>query len=160
MKRLLTLLAFSLSIACFAQAPKMKKDAPPPNPYDSTIAKRLGADDYGMKKYVIGFLIAGKMQIEDSTMMSKLLVLHLKNIQKLAADGKLVVAGPFTDGGTMEGIFIFNVTTIDEAKKLAETDPAVKAGVFEMEYHTWYGSAALMDVNTTHNKIQKKKFIE
>jgi hypothetical protein len=47
------------------------------------------------------------------------------------------------------------VTTIEEAKNLVATDPAVKAGIFDMELHPWYGSAALMQVGTLHRSIQK-----
>jgi hypothetical protein len=62
------------------------------------------------------------------------------------------------DKGELRGIYIFNVETVEAARKLTETDPAVKAGRLEMELHPWYGSAALMEVNETHNKIQKKEF--
>jgi hypothetical protein len=40
---------------------------------------------------------------------------------------KLVVAGPFGDNGELRGIFVFKVASLDEAKVLAETDPAVRA---------------------------------
>jgi hypothetical protein len=64
------------------------------------------------------------------------------------------------DDGEMRGIYIFNVTTIEEAKKLTETDPAIQAGRLEMELHPWYGSAALMEVNNLHNRLQKKDITE
>jgi uncharacterized protein YciI len=73
----------------------------------------------------------------------------------LAKEDKLLLAGPFLDKGDLAGIFIFNVTTIEEAKNLVATDPAVKAGIFDMELHPWYGSAALMQVGTLHRSIQK-----
>jgi uncharacterized protein YciI len=66
-----------------------------------------------------------------------------------------VVAGPFLDNGNFAGIYIFNVKTVEEARALTASDPAIKAGVFEMELHPWYGSAALMQVVPTHAKLQK-----
>jgi hypothetical protein len=36
------------------------------NTYDSVLAKKLGADDYGMKKFVIAFLKTGLVEIKDS----------------------------------------------------------------------------------------------
>ncbi len=54
------------------------------------------------------------------------------------------------------GLFIFNVATVEEARKLVETDPAVKAGVFIAELTPWYGSAALMATPEIHKKISQK----
>lgn len=125
--------------------------------YDSTLAARLGADDYGMKKYVMAFLKAGPNQNQDSAAAAQLQRAHLDNIFRLADEGKLAVAGPFLDGGDLKGVYIFNVSTIEEAKALTETDPAIKAGRFVMELHPWYGSAATMMVNDWHKKVQKKK---
>jgi hypothetical protein len=52
------------------------------------------------------------------------------------------------DGGEVRGIYIFDVQTIEEARKLTASDPAVKAGTLVMELHPWYGSAALKDLNS------------
>lgn len=108
-------------------------------PYDSSLAKRLGADEYGMKEYVIAFLKSGPVKIRDSAQRAELQRRHLKNILRLAAEGSLIVAGPFLDDQTIRGIFIFNVKTVEEARVLAETDPAVKAGTLVLELHPWYG---------------------
>ena len=56
----------------------------------------------------------------------KLHIAHLKNITRLAKEGKPVVAGSFLDDGDIRGIYIFDVETIEEAKALTETDPAIK----------------------------------
>lgn len=124
--------------------------------YDSVLAKKLGADQYGMKHYVMAFLKAGPNQITDSLKRIELQKAHLKNIIRLANEGKLIVAGPFLDDQPMEGIFIFNVQTIGEAKALTNTDPAVQSGELIMELRPWYGSAALIETTALHQKIQKK----
>ncbi len=77
---------------------------------------------------------------------------------QLAADGKLVVAGPFADGGDKRGLFIFNVTTIDEAKALVETDPVITSGMMVYELTKWYGSAALPELAPIEKRIAKKNF--
>ena len=122
--------------------------------YDSVLAKKWGADEYGMKQYVLAFLKKGSKTV-DSSQRNELLQGHLKNIGRLAKEGKLLLAGPFLDKGDLAGIFIFNVTTIEEAKNLVATDPAVKAGLFAIELHPWYGSAALMEVGNLHRSVQK-----
>jgi uncharacterized protein YciI len=143
------------SFNCFGQS--MHKDS---SRFDARLAQKLGADEYGMKKYVMVFLKAGPNRLKDSVARAKLQNAHLKNILRLAAEGKLIVAGPFLDEQEIEGIFIFNVSTIEEAKKLAESDPAVKAGSLIMELHPWYGSAALIETFEIHKKIEKKSAAE
>lgn len=123
--------------------------------YNKQLADSLKADEYGMKTYVMAFLKRGPNRNQDSATAAQLQKAHLENIQRMANDGKLIVAGPFLDKGDVRGIYIFDVTTIEEARKLTETDPAIKAGRLEMELHLWYGSAALMLVNNIHNQIAK-----
>jgi uncharacterized protein YciI len=126
--------------------------------YDSLLAKKYGADDYGMKKYIMAFLKSGKTELSDKAERDRLQGEHMKNIIRMAEDGKLLIAGPFMDNQIVRGIYIFDVSTVEEARELTSTDPAIKAGVLEMELHPWYGSAALMEVNEIHKKIQKKSF--
>ena len=128
--------------------------------YDSVLAKKLGADAYGMKRYVMAFLKTGPTEIKDSAARAQLQMAHLKNIMRLANEGKLIVAGPFLDGQELQGIFIFNVETIEEAKQLTNSDPAVKAGELIMELHPWYGSAALVQTAEMHKKVQKKSITD
>ena len=125
--------------------------------YDSVLAKKTGSDEYGMKKYVLALLKKGTANITDPAKVKELLSGHMSNMGKLAADGKLVLAGPMMDDTGLEGIFVFNVKTVAEAELLGQTDPAVKAGLFSIEYHPWYASAALMEVVGIHKTLQKKK---
>ena len=128
--------------------------------YDSLKAKKYGADKYGMKKYVMAFLKKGPNRNLDSAQSAKLQMAHLKNIIRMANEGKLVLAGPFLDDGNLRGIYIFNFSTIEEAKKLAESDPAIKAGSLTMELKEWYGSAALMEVNKIHKSLSKVEIVK
>lgn len=61
----------------------------------------------------------------------KLMEGHMANIERLAKEGKLVVAGPFEGGG---GIFVLKTNSVEEAKSWLTTDPAVKAERWRMEY--------------------------
>lgn len=123
--------------------------------FDSVLAQKLGADDYGMRQYVMAFLKRGPNRSQDSTEAAMLQRAHLDNIGRLAEEGKLALAGPFLDNGDLRGIYIFNVKTIEEAEELTKSDPAIQQGRLVMELHPWYGSAGLMQVNEIHNKIAK-----
>lgn len=125
--------------------------------YDSLLAQRLGADEYGMKTYVMAFLKAGPNRSKNPEEAAKLQRAHLDNIKRLAEEGKLVLAGPFGDDGEIRGIYVFDVSTVEEAKALTETDPAIQAGSLVMELHPWYGSAALVELNKLHPKVAKKE---
>lgn len=150
MKKAISIICMSFMLSLAVSAQKAT--------YDSTLAKSLKADDYGMKTYVFVMLKTGSNKSTDKVAQAKAFEGHMKNIQKMAADGLLAVAGPFDKGGDHRGIFILNVPTIEEAQKLLEGDAAIKEKYLEPELILWYGSAALMEVPKTHEKIQKKSF--
>lgn len=126
--------------------------------YDKALAEKLGGDEYGMKNYVFAILKTGPAKVEDKEERNRLFRGHMDNINRLADQGKLVVAGPFgKNDKNYRGLFILNVATVEEAKTLVDTDPAVKAGMFEVELILWYGSAALGEYINTHEKIEKFK---
>lgn len=58
---------------------------------------------------------------------------HIAHIYKLGADGTGMAAGPFTDGGEIQGIIMMKAASPEEAREIEAADPAVKAGVFTME---------------------------
>ncbi len=94
--------------------------------YDSTLAKSLKADERGMKMYVMVLLKTGS--VLSSPKQDSIFGGHMKNIKRLADEKKLVVAGPFEKNDLKyRGIFIFDSSSIEDTKKLVETDPAVIA---------------------------------
>ena len=127
--------------------------------FDPDLAKRLGADERGMRMYVMCILKTGPKDAEIKGDERKAIFAgHFENIGRLADEGKLAVAGPFgkNDKG-YRGLYIFNVATIEEAEKLVVLDPAVKSGVFVYELTPWYGTAAMMVVSDTHKRIEKPR---
>ena len=124
--------------------------------YDKVLADSLGGDDYGMKMYILVILKTGPNTIADKTVLDSLFKGHMENIGHLAANGKLIVAGPLgKNDKTYRGIFILNVKTIEEANTLLETDPTIKNKVLAAELFNWYGSAALPTYLPNHRKIEK-----
>lgn len=70
----------------------------------------------------------------------------------------LLAAGRFgKNDKNYRGLYIFNVSTVEDAEKLVELDPAVKSGVFVPDLTPWYGSAAMLTVTETHQRLQKPK---
>ena len=102
------------------------------------------APKYEMTTYVVGLLYRGPKSTRESTPETqKIQQGHMANIGKMAAAGKLAVAGPFSDDGDLRGIFIFQNTTIDEARAMCEQDPAVQAGRLRFELHPWFAAKGL-----------------
>jgi len=128
-----------------------------PSGYDPALADKLGADDHGMKQYVFAFLKSGPTRSQTDEEAERLQRAHLDNINRLAEEGKLVLAGPFLDEGELRGIYVFDVRTVEEARALTETDPSIKAGRLVMELRPWYGSAALGMLNDWHHVVSKEK---
>jgi uncharacterized protein YciI len=127
--------------------------------YDSDLASKLNADDYGMKSFYFVILKSGQnpptlsKSVKDSLMMG-----HLKNIGNLAESGKLIVAGPFGKNElAYRGLFILNTSSFEDAKLIVESDPAIKAGIFDVDLLPWYGSAALGEYLPFSEKIWKIK---
>lgn len=157
MKNTLAVLFVCLTTVSFAAAQENAAKAPPA--FDPALAQRLGADERGMKNYVLCILKTGP---NDATVKGKereeIFAGHFANIKRLGDEGKLAVAGPFgKNDKSYRGLYIFNVATVEEAEKLVVLDPAVKAGVFVPELTPWYGSAAMMIVPETHKKLEKPK---
>lgn len=127
--------------------------------YDSVLAKKLNADDYGMKKYVLVILKTGPAPTTDQQKVDSIFHGHMQNIQALASQNKLVVAGPlFENDQHYEGIFVLNTDNLDDAKKMLDTDPAVHNNFLIAEMFTWYCTATLQQIPDAHKKIQKKSF--
>ena len=149
MKIILTiLLSVFLSYSSFTQT--INTD------YDSTLAQKFGADDYGMKGYIFAILKTGTNTTTDKAVIDSCFRGHLDNINRLVKEDKLIVAGPLgKNDKAYRGIFIYNVKTIEEAEELVLTDPAINSGLLDVDLYNWYGSAALPVYLETSDKIWK-----
>jgi uncharacterized protein YciI len=127
--------------------------------YDSTLSKKLNADPYGMKQYILVLLKTGEAKITDKGKRDSIFVGHMHNIGRLASEGKLVLAGPFDQNDKKyEGIFVLNTDDLNLAKVWILTDPAVQAKLLDADLFSWYASAALQQIPSIHDKIWKSRF--
>ncbi len=144
--------------AAHAQGSPTAAEAPPPPGFDAALAKSLGADDYGMKRYVLVILKNGPTPLAAGPERDEMFKGHFANMKRLAGEGKLALAGPLDGVDGWRGLFVLAVPDIESAKQLVGTDPVVMKGEMVAEYHRYYGSAALTTVNSLHEKLQRKPF--
>lgn len=136
----------------------MAQTAAPPPAFDEALAARTGADEHGMRSYVFVLLRTGPKRMPDGPARDEMFRGHFANMKRLAEAGQLVLAGPFDGAEGWRGLFILAVKDIEEAKRLASTDPVLASGEMVAEYHRYFGSAALVMVNELHAKLAKKPF--
>jgi len=150
MKTLISLLLLCATISVYAQNDN-------PN-YDAELAKKMGADAYGMKPYVLVLLKTGSNKDTVKATMNESFRGHMENIRALVKANKLIVAGPLgSNPQAYRGIFILDVKTIAEAKTVLATDPAIQQKYLDADLFEWYGSAALAAYLDASDKIWKIK---
>jgi len=97
--------------------------------------------EFEMTTYYVAFLYRGPAwSPEETPERARIQEGHMANIRKMGESGKLLVAGPFTDDGDLRGLFVFRTGSLEEAKAMAEQDPAVKAGRLRLEWHPWFAA--------------------
>jgi uncharacterized protein YciI len=136
----------------------VKPAPPPPANYDAELAGKLGADEYGMRKYVLVILKSSDTPVPEGEARKAMFAGHFANMKRLADEGKLVLAGPLDGVDGWRGLFVYAVEDIEEAKQLTASDPVISEGEMVAEYHNWYGSAGVMMISEIHAKLAKTTF--
>ena len=159
MKNLLPILILSFFIvSCSTQNKTIEPVSA--NKFDQKLADSLGADQRGMKNYMLVILKTGPKDtlITDKNERAELFKGHFSNMTEMEKSGKLKMAGPFATKNELgyRGIFLLDVKTEEEAQTLLQNDPTIKNGIFEVEILPWYGSAALPMHLKYHKKISKE----
>ena len=153
MHRFVMLVVVALSLLA---APRIGLTQTPAPAYDPELARSVGADERGMRAYVLVILKTGPTRVPAGAERDAMFQGHFANMKRLAAEGKLALAGPFEGPGDWRGLFVFAVTDIEEARQLVATDPVVARGEMVPEFHKYYGTAALMLLRDLSAKVAAK----
>ena len=144
------------SAGAFAQSTPETVSAPPA--YDAALARSVGADDHGMRRYVLVILRSGPTPVPAGAQRDAMFRGHFENMERLADEGKLVLAGPLGGEDGARGIFVLAVPDVAQARELVATDPVVIQGEMVPEFHTYFGTAALMLIPGLHEKVARQPF--
>ena len=87
----------------------------------------------------------------DEDTLTRLQEEHLAYLDSLRAEGQIVTNGPVLDqpDESMRGLAFYRVQTNEEARMLAERDPAVRAGRLAVDVMTWWCPAGTMVLRGT-----------
>ncbi len=127
------------------------------NAYDAARAQAWGANDNGLRPYILVLLKTGPQRTPDGPARDEMFKGHFANMQRLAREGLLVYAGPLDGAQDLRGLFIFATTDTDLVRKAIGADPVLINGEMVAELHQHVGSAALMGVNEGHARLVKPK---
>jgi uncharacterized protein YciI len=103
-----------------------------------TAAIHQPANPEGMDKYTFVLLKSVDRWNPGSPTFMTLMNGHSAFLKKMTDDGSVAVAGdfPFDDANSLRGAAIFRVGE-QQADKIVEQDPTVKAGLLKPEIHPW-----------------------
>jgi uncharacterized protein YciI len=107
----------------------------------SLAAQDKKIDEVRMITYQAIFLTQGPNWIEpDAAGAEPITGEHRKYIQRLAATGRVQLAGPFSPvkGSTLRGVLIVK-GSLEQAAAIAEADPGVQSGRWGVEILKWMG---------------------
>jgi uncharacterized protein YciI len=89
-------------------------------------------------EYVLVLLKTGSNTSPSKEESQKIFAGHFANMQRLASEKKLLVAGPFAPpkrDPDLRGLFVIDAVAVNEAERLASTDPTIVSGIMRLESH-------------------------
>ena len=91
-----------------------------------------------MKRFWLVELKKGPNRNQDSAARVKIQAAHIANIERLAKEGMIIMAGPIGIEDDLQGIFLMNCKDSSEVESFVKTDTAVMTGRLIMKYYPWW----------------------
>ncbi len=132
----LLLITILLAAACNTKKESTAIVKEPATTYDFALDTSVYSGE--MKRYWLVLLKKGPNRTQDSISAAKIQAGHMANINRLAKEGKIIMAGPMGSDGDLRGIFIMNCKDSSEVEQIVNTDTAVITGRLKMEYYPWW----------------------
>ena len=133
---LLILFICSIAVACRNDHNAAEVSTTPHEKYD--LNKDTSVYSEEMKRYWLVLLQKGPNRNQDSVSAEKIQAAHMANINRLAKEGKLIMAGPIGVENDLRGIFLMNCADSAEVENFVKTDSAVITGRLIMKYYPWW----------------------
>jgi len=103
-----------------------------------SVADRSPSDTPRMKQYWLVHLLRGANRTHDKATAARIQAAHIANIERLAREGYIVMAGPMGYDSDLRGIFIMNAKDSASVAQLVMQDSAVITGRLRFEIHPWW----------------------
>ena len=72
---------------------------------------------------------------------------HLGHFAKMRRAGLMTVAGPIRGDDAIAGVCLYRAGTVERARRLAEDDPAVRAGRYDVRVMRWFTAKGAIEWN-------------
>lgn len=129
MKMILALGALLALAPLTLAAQQSTPPAPPSAPAGFEIPK-------DMTTYYVALYVRGpRYMAAESPERTALIQRHLKYIRRMIEQHRYLLAGPLLDGGDKQGLAIISAPNAEEAKRIADGDPAIASGHMAVELH-------------------------
>lgn len=131
---------------------------------DRAAVGRAGqAESRDAREYAMVFIMTGPLREPSEAQAREAMQGHLANMQRMAADETLLIAGPLTEPRSdpdHRGIFVFDADTAEKGLALANTDPAAQMGVFVMRPCTLTTSAPLTELPRLEREFEARRLAD
>ena len=132
-----------------------------PNPADSAAEDpQPAAMATNARPYAMTFIKTGPLRSPTREQQAEAMQGHFANMQRLAEEGTLLIAGPLAEPKSdpdHRGIFVFDADTIEKGQALAATDPAGQMGVFVMDNYLLTTDAPLTELTRLEEEYKQRR---
>ncbi len=115
------------------------------------------------RTYAFVFIRTGPLREPTEAQSREAMQGHFANMQRLAAEETLLIAGPLAEpksDPSHRGIFVFDADTAEKGLAIANGDPAAQMGVFVMEPYTLATDAPLTELPRLEREYEQRRLAD